>query len=386
MAVGFVNSLGISFPLTGTYGGTGINNGANTLTISANSTINQDVSTSGLPTFVKSYAGNFVNGYTTTATAAGTTTLLASSTYQQYFTGATTQTVVLPVTSTMVLGEGFLIVNNSSGVVTVQSSGANIIQAMDGGTQMWVTVISTSGTTAASWNAAYSDNTAGVSSVSGTLDRITTTGTSAVTVDIAATYVGQTSITTLGTIATGTWNGTAIDVAHGGTGNTTFTAYAPIVAGTTATSPFASASTGFSNIGYVLTSNGNTAVPSWQAPAAGGLTYINVSGTSQTATAQNAYGLQNAGAVTVTLDVSGNWAVGQEVVIEGYGAGGFVVQLAASQRAYGYNGIDTTVAGTITTRDPLNTTNAAVGCKLGIRYTAANTFFFWAYQGNFVTA
>jgi hypothetical protein len=37
-------------------------------------------------------------------------------------------------------------------------------------------------------------------------------------VDIASTYVGQSSITTLGTITTGTWNATDVGVAHGGTG------------------------------------------------------------------------------------------------------------------------------------------------------------------------
>jgi len=36
-------------------------------------------------------------------------------------------------------------------------------------------------------------------------------------VDIASTYVGQTSITTLGTIATGTWSATDVGIAHGGT-------------------------------------------------------------------------------------------------------------------------------------------------------------------------
>lgn len=53
-----------------------------------------------------------------------------------------------------------------------------------------------------------------VTSVSGVADRTTITGTATVnpTVDIASTYVGQTSITTLGTIATGTWNATAIAV------------------------------------------------------------------------------------------------------------------------------------------------------------------------------
>ena len=53
--------------------------------------------------------------------------------------------------------------------------------------------------------------------VVGTADRITVNADS---IDIASTYVGQTSITTLGTITTGTWNGTTIAVANGGTGAT----------------------------------------------------------------------------------------------------------------------------------------------------------------------
>jgi len=40
-------------------------------------------------------------------------------------------------------------------------------------------------------------------------------------IKIASTWPGQTSITTLGTIVTGTWNGNTIDVLHGGTGATT---------------------------------------------------------------------------------------------------------------------------------------------------------------------
>jgi len=43
------------------------------------------------------------------------------------------------------------------------------------------------------------------------------------TIDIASNYVGQTSITTLGTVATGTWNATTIAVTKGGTGVTTLT-------------------------------------------------------------------------------------------------------------------------------------------------------------------
>lgn len=91
-------------------------------------------------------------GYATTATAAGTTTLTVTSANQQFFTGTTTQTVVLPVTSTLALGMGYLIVNNSTGIVTVQSSGANTITTVAAGTSASFTCILTSGTTAASWD------------------------------------------------------------------------------------------------------------------------------------------------------------------------------------------------------------------------------------------
>jgi len=51
--------------------------------------------------------------------------------------------------------------------------------------------------------------------VVGTADRITVNTDS---VDIASTYVGQSTITTLGTIGTGTWQGTVIGATYGGTG------------------------------------------------------------------------------------------------------------------------------------------------------------------------
>jgi hypothetical protein len=54
--------------------------------------------------------------------------------------------------------------------------------------------------------------------VIGTTDRIHVNADS---VDISENYVGQTSITTLGTVTTGVWNGTDIAVADGGTGAST---------------------------------------------------------------------------------------------------------------------------------------------------------------------
>lgn len=56
--------------------------------------------------------------------------------------------------------------------------------------------------------------------VVGTADRITANADS---IDIASTYAGQSSITTLGTITTGTWDATTVAVTAGGTGQESFT-------------------------------------------------------------------------------------------------------------------------------------------------------------------
>jgi hypothetical protein len=89
--------------------------------------------------------------YTTTATAAGTTTLTVASTPLQRFTGTTTQTIVLPVTSTLQLGLGYAIINSSTGNLTVNSSGGNAVAIVLPGQSVIVRCILTSGTTAASW-------------------------------------------------------------------------------------------------------------------------------------------------------------------------------------------------------------------------------------------
>ena len=63
--------------------------------------------------------------------------------------------------------------------------------------------------------------------VVGTSNRISVTANA---VDISTSYVGQSSITTLGTISSGTWNGTTIGVAYGGTGLTSATKGSVMVA------------------------------------------------------------------------------------------------------------------------------------------------------------
>jgi hypothetical protein len=69
-------------------------------------------------------------------------------------------------------------------------------------------------------------NTVTGRTLTGTSNRITITNGDGVagdpTVNISTSYVGQNTITTLGTIATGVWNGTTVATGFGGTGLTTY--------------------------------------------------------------------------------------------------------------------------------------------------------------------
>lgn len=101
-------------------------------------------------------AARFVNGISIVATAAGTTTATNASFYHYRFTGSSTQTFKLPVVSTLLqTGDMFLVTNVSTGVVTVQSSGANTIVAMAANTSAIFTNILTTGTGTASWQYQY---------------------------------------------------------------------------------------------------------------------------------------------------------------------------------------------------------------------------------------
>jgi hypothetical protein len=113
------------------------------------------------------------------------------------------------------------------------------------------------------------------------------------------------SLTALGTIATGVWNGTAIGIAYGGTGQTTasagFNALSPIT--TTGDLILGNGTNSATRLGigtstYVLTSNGTTA--SWQAPASGGGT-VN-SGTANQVAYYASTGTAVSGASALTFD------------------------------------------------------------------------------------
>ena len=94
---------------------------------------------------------------TSTATAAGTTTLTATSSNYQLFTGTTTQTIVMPVVTTLTNGCYFVILNQSSGTLTVNTSGGNLLTTITGGTapsansRTFMCINTAGGTGTASW-------------------------------------------------------------------------------------------------------------------------------------------------------------------------------------------------------------------------------------------
>jgi hypothetical protein len=107
----------------------------------------------------------------------------------------------------------------------VQFSGAGQITAGDGLDKSGDTlsVNTANGIEVSSDNVQLASSVAGdgLTYTSGTLDVVGTTDRISVvadSIDIASTYDGQTSITTLGTIGTGTWQGTIISPTYGGTG------------------------------------------------------------------------------------------------------------------------------------------------------------------------
>ena len=95
----------------------------------------------------------------------------------------------------------------------------------------------------------------------GTADRISV-GADAINIDTG--YVGQSSITTLGTIGTGTWAATDVAVAHGGTGVSTFTSNGILYGNGTGAVQVTAAGTDT----YLLYSNSGT--PAWTNAVDGG--------------------------------------------------------------------------------------------------------------------
>lgn len=127
-----------------------------------------------------------------------------------------------------------------------------------------------------------------------------------------------------------------------------------------------------STAGYVLTSNGAAAAPSFQAPAAGGMSWVNVTGTSASMAVGSGYIANNAGLVTLTLPATA--AVGSVIAVQGNGAGGWTIAQNASQVIH-FNAADSTagVGGSVASSNRYDV--------IYLICSVANTD--WVYTGGF---
>jgi len=210
------------------YGGTGV-----TASSGANSVVLRDANQNIV-------FNNYIAGFTATTASGGTTVLTVASARNQILVGSTTHTFQMPNATTLQLGQSFLFVNNSSGVLTITNNASATIETIPSGgvTQLGATNISTSA------------GTFGIYSfLPGSYDFNNTT----------ATFNNA-------TISSAVWNGTTIASGYGGTGLTTFTAANNALYSTSSsalaagTLPAAAGGTGLTSpgtTGNVLTSNGS---------------------------------------------------------------------------------------------------------------------------------
>ena len=152
---------------------------------------------------------NWTQFASATAYTGSTGITLSGNDFQLDFTSLTTQTIDVADTIAFYDATGTAMAKST---ITDFINNLDIVRATGG-----------NGIITKTANDTYASRT-----LTGTTDRITITNGDGVsgnpTFDIASTYTGQTSITTLGIIATGTWNATTIGVAYGGTGLTSYTA------------------------------------------------------------------------------------------------------------------------------------------------------------------
>lgn len=356
---------------------------------------------------------NFLPGFSTVVSAAGTTILTVASTQVLEITGTTTQTVQLPVVSTLALGTPFQIINNSTGAVTINSSGGNLVATLTAGSDVLLNTVLNTGTTAASWNVssysagsgtvnsgtanqlayysaagtavsgvgpgnagqlfqsagsgsapAYTTATyPGLATSTGTLLRADGTNWAASTSTFADTYAASTLLYANGanTVA-GLATANSAALVTNATGvpiwSSTMTD-GQIIIGSTGATPAAATLTAGSGISIT------NAAGSVTIGATGGVSVASIAGTTQTAAVNTKYFALNAGQTVVTLPST--YAVGDIVAVIGSTAntGGWRLQAAAGDTIR-YLNSTTSAGGTLTS-------SASAGSTVYIECDVANT-------------
>ena len=289
---------------------------------------------------------NLTKALTTTATAAGTTTLTADSAGIQEFTGTADQICKLPVTSTLTTGFAFKAINNSTGIVTYNSSGGNEVVVLQANTRAKIICIGTTLTTAADWTIsvfANQENPLLNGEVTGTA--VSTTGGNS---KLVKTDSSGNAALTGGLTAGGdsTINGIKVGRGAGNIATNTASGYQALYSNTTGASNTAnghialsSNTTGNSNTASGLRSLSSNETGSYNTASGYAALYSNETGASNTANGYAALYLNTTGVSNIA---SGNSALfsnttGSYNIASGNTAGRYAGSASASNETSSYS-------------------------------------------------
>lgn len=177
-------------------------------------------------------------------------------------TGATSALAGFNALSPMTSKGDLTYENATPTAVRLAIGSAGDVLTVASGIPSWAAIDLTGSATALSGSLGVANGGTGASSLT-QYDVVVGNGTSAVSL-IAPSSTSGVPLISQGSSSNPAY-GTAV-VAGGGTGSTSFTAYAPVCAASTTTGALTSCASGLSSSGYVLTSNGSSSAPTWQAP------------------------------------------------------------------------------------------------------------------------
>ncbi len=264
-----------------------------------------------------SWVNNLGQGVDNHVTSGGTTTLSIASGMYQIFTGTNPETIVLPDATTLPIGWSFCLTNNSTLNLTVNLNGGSAFSTNTPGSYSYITLLN-NGTSAGTWGNHWMLPTSAVADNNGLTIQGQITASNSLTVQSGAVTISP--FTTTGALVSNT-SGVITDTNAG-------------------------------TAGWILTSNGPSSVPTFQAsPVVLYITWNDQTTSTVTMSVNNGY-VMDAGASLITATLPASALLGSTLTIQGFGLGGWTIAQNAGQTIrFGAISTTTGVSGSISSNN-----------------------------------